>query len=82
MIVNIVPIGNSKGVRIPKAILEQCKIENEVELEVNNGKIVIEPIKKTARKGWTESFRKMAENNEDDLLIDDAIDIEMVDWEW
>ncbi|GAH76797.1 unnamed protein product, partial [marine sediment metagenome] len=46
MLINIVPIGNSKGIRIPKAILDQCDIENEVDLEVENGKIIIEPIKR------------------------------------
>ncbi len=82
MIINIVPIGNSKGIRIPKAILDQCGIENEVDLEVENGKIIIEPINKIPRKGWTESFTQMAETGEDHLLLEDTIDLEMEDWEW
>ena len=82
MLINIVPIGNSKGIRIPKAILDQCNIENEVDLEVENGKIIIEPIKGIPRKGWTESLIQMAETGEDQLLLEDTIDIEMEDWEW
>jgi len=82
MIINIVPIGNSRGIRIPKTILEQCDIENEVELEVENGKIIIEPIKRIPRKGWNESFSQMAKVKEDTLLVDDTIDLEMEDWEW
>ena len=82
MIINIVPIGNSKGIRIPKAILDQCDIENEVDLEVENGKIIIEPINKIPRKGWTESFTKMTETGEDQLLLEDTIDLEMEDWQW
>ena len=82
MIINIVPIGNSKGIRIPKAILDQCDIENEVDLEVENGKIIIEPIKRIPRNGWTESLIQMAETGEDQLLFEDTIDLEMEDWEW
>ena len=82
MLINIVPIGNSKGIRIPKAILDQCDIENEVDLEVKNGKIIIEPIKRIPRNGWTESFIKMAKTGEDQLLFEDTIDLEMEDWEW
>ena len=82
MIVNIVPIGNSKGIRIPKAILEQCDIANEVEMEIKNGKIIIEPTKRIPRKGWIESFSQMKEAGEDQLLLEDTIDLEMVDWEW
>jgi antitoxin MazE len=82
MLINIVPIGNSKGIRIPKAILDQCDIENEVDLEVKNGKIIIEPIKRIPRNGWTESFIQMAKTGEDQLLFEEAIDLEMEDWEW
>ena len=82
MLINIVPIGNSKGIRIPKAILDQCDIENEVDLEVENGKIIIEPIKRIPRNGWAESLIKMAETGEDHLLLEDTIDIEMENWEW
>ncbi|MEE9307440.1 MAG: AbrB/MazE/SpoVT family DNA-binding domain-containing protein [Spirochaetia bacterium] len=82
MLINIVPIGNSKGIRIPKAILDQCDIENEVDLEVKNGKIIIEPIKRIPRNGWTESFIQMAKTGEDQLLFEDAIDLEMEAWEW
>ncbi len=82
MLINIVPIGNSKGIRIPKAILDQCDIENEVDLEVKNGKIIIEPIKRIPRNGWTESFIQMAKTGEDQLLFEETIDLEMEDWEW
>ena len=82
MLINIVPIGNSKGIRIPKAILDQCDIENEVDLEVENGKIIIEPIKRIPRNGWAESLIKMAETGEDHLLLEDTIDIEMENWKW
>jgi antitoxin MazE len=82
MQLNIVQIGNSKGIRIPKAILEQCRIEDQVDLEVENGRIILEPKKKTPREGWGKTFKDMASNEDDALLIDDNVDIEMDDWEW
>jgi antitoxin MazE len=78
----VVQIGNSKGIRIPKAILKQCQIEDQVDLEVEDGKIILEARKKTPRKGWEKAFKAMATNQDDALLIDDNIDVEMDDWEW
>ena len=82
MQLNVVQIGNSKGIRIPKAILEQCQIEDQVDLEVEDGRIILKPKKKTPREGWGKAFEAMATNQDDALLIDDSVDIEMDDWEW
>ncbi len=46
MLTTIISIGNSKGVRIPKVLLEESGLENEVELEVKKGEIRIIPAKK------------------------------------
>ena len=78
----IVPIGNSKGIRIPKKILEECQIEKEVFLEVKNKSIIIKPVKAEPRKDWATSFKKMRELNEDLMIIDDNIDFDMAGWEW
>jgi antitoxin MazE len=77
-----VAIGNSRGLRIPKAILEQCRLENEVELEIEAGRLVIKPVKRAPRKGWDEAFKKMGTAGEDRLLIDDRLDVDSADWEW
>lgn len=82
MQLDVVQIGNSKGIRIPKAILKQCQIEDQVDLEVEDGKIILEARKKTPRKGWEKAFKAMATNRDDALLIDDNIDVAMDDWEW
>ena len=82
MKINVVPIGNSKGVRIPKAILEQCNIDDEVELEVKDGKIILEPSVNKPRQGWDDQFAAMAENQDDRLLIDDALEMDTDEWEW
>ena len=63
----LVPIGNSKGIRIPKAILEQCGLKSEVELDVRGGSIVVRPVE-DIRQGWKEAFQKMHENGDDAFL--------------
>lgn len=64
------------------AILKQCNIENEVDLEVEKKKIIIKPLKTKPREGWDDAFRLMHEGKDDALLIDETIDIPMESWEW
>ena len=66
----IVKIGNSQGIRIPKPILEQSGITEDVDIEVENNQIIFRPLLKP-RTGWDEAFRKMAENNADRLIDGD-----------
>lgn len=56
---NIIRIGNSKGVRIPKLALEACNLKGRVHLEVRGDCLVIRPPRK-ARAGWAEAFRRGA----------------------
>jgi antitoxin MazE len=82
MKLRLVAIGNSRGLRLPKAILEQCRLENEVELEIEAGRLIIKPARRSTRKGWDEAFKKMGSAGEDRLLIDDRLDLDSSDWEW
>jgi len=80
MELSIVPIGNSKGIRLTKTILEKYNITDTVELILEKGYIILKP-KSTPRKGWEKSFMKMHENGDDSLLIDDVFDGENFE-EW
>jgi antitoxin MazE len=82
MIVSVVAIGNSRGIRLPKAILEQLQINDQVELEVENKKIILKPIRKQPREGWEEVLKEMSNNHEDTLLIPEAAGSKEFDWEW
>ncbi len=82
MKVSVVPIGNSKGIRIPKAVLDECKIENEVIMEVEGDTILIRPLKRKRRKDWEKAFKRMRAQEDDQLLINDSIDLNVPDWEW
>ncbi len=63
----VVKIGNSRGVRIPKPFIDQTRLGNEVEIAVQRGTIVIRSISRP-RNGWAEQFRAMAEQGDDQLL--------------
>lgn len=80
MLVDIIKIGNSQGIRIPKNILKECDISNQVEVEVKNHNIFIKPV--NPRKNWEQFFKKMNENKDDKMLIKDNISLDLGDWEW
>ena len=82
MKLSVVQIGNSQGVRIPKTVLEQCKIGDEVSLEVEGESIVIRPLRRKPRKNWEQAFSKMHKRNEDALIIENVLDEEDEGWEW
>jgi antitoxin MazE len=66
----IVKIGNSQGIRIPKALLEQTGLNGEVELDVQGNQIIIRN-PETPRQGWEEAFAEMARQGDDVLLDED-----------
>ena len=80
----ITKIGNSKGIRIPKPILEQCDLKDEVELEVRNHELIIRS-SYSPRHNWEQAFRKMAERG-DDVLLDQVAEApakwDEEEWEW
>lgn len=80
----IVKIGNSRGIRIPKPILDQCGFENEVDLEVHNHALIIRSTSQT-RCGWSAAFHRMAQQ-EDDVLLDQVAEPDPKwddeEWEW
>lgn len=69
MIVSVVPIGNSRGIRLPKAVLEQLEISDQMEMDVENKRIVLRPINKNPRSGWEEALQDMNRNHDESLLI-------------
>lgn len=78
----IVKIGNSQGVRIPKLLLEQSDIHEEVEIEVHDDHLTIRAAQ-CLRAGWDEAFAAMAKHH-DDMLLDEAntTDWDQSEWEW
>jgi antitoxin MazE len=80
MEVSIIRIGNSKGIRFSKTILEKYNLKDKVDLTLDNDQIIIKPIS-SPRNGWEDSFKKMAKNGDDRLLFNDVFDDENLE-EW
>ncbi len=79
----LIKIGNSQGLRIPKIVLEQLNLSDEVELEVQENQLVIRPLV-GPRSHWEEQFQAMAAN-EDDKMLDEIPSLTTWDeeeWEW
>jgi antitoxin MazE len=78
----IVRIGNSQGIRIPKPLLEQSGLRDEVEIEVQDGQLIIRPAERP-RQGWEAAFQRMAEAGDDELLDPDVThEWDEEEWEW
>lgn len=78
----IIRIGNSKGVRIPKTMIEQAKLQDEVEIAVKDDSLIIRPAAKP-RAGWAEAFEEMARRGDDALLDPEVVnEFDETEWEW
>jgi len=77
----LIQIGNSKGVRIPKPVIDQCQLEGELQVEVRGRELVIYSPKR-AREGWAEAFEEMAAHGEDQILETPASSWDDSEWEW
>jgi antitoxin MazE len=84
MKVRVIKIGNSQGIRIPKPLLDQTGIMDDVELEVEKTRIIIHPIS-NPRPNWDNAFRTMAKNGHDGLIDGDesiASSWDVEEWKW
>ncbi|HTD46993.1 MAG TPA: AbrB/MazE/SpoVT family DNA-binding domain-containing protein [bacterium] len=78
----VVRIGNSRGIRIPKVLLEQLEIGEEVEMSVHRGGLTIRSARRP-REGWADAFRQMAVHGDDRLLDQPALTKwQAKEWEW
>ena len=80
MELSVINIGNSKGIRLSKTILEKYNIHDKIEVILEKGYIVLKP-KTEPRKDWEIAFKKMHENGDDQLLMNDVFDDETFE-EW
>jgi antitoxin MazE len=81
----LVPIGNSKGVRLPKAVLQQCSLRDEVELEVKDKQVILRAVGRP-RAGWDAAFARMARRGDDRILDEETVHTatawEREGWRW
>jgi len=80
MDLSVVQIGNSKGIRLSKTVLEKYNIKDTVEMILEKGYIIIKP-KVVPRKGWDKAFKKMHDYVDDKALMSDVFEDESFE-EW
>ena len=79
----LVRIGNSRGIRIPKPIIEQCGLGETVELRVENDCLIISP-ERRPRQDWSEVFRASGAAANDELMFETAgqNEFDREEWRW
>ena len=78
----LIKIGNSQGIRIPKALIEQVGLGQDVEVEAQDGQLVIRPVRHP-RAGWDAEFRAMAARGDDRLLdAETPTQWDETEWHW
>lgn len=80
----LVAIGNSRGIRIPKALLVQGGFEGDVDLSLRDGELVVRPLHRP-REGWERAFAEMARQGDDCPVFDDPalpLDVDTSEWTW
>lgn len=79
----IINIGNSKGIIVPKAIIEQCGLKKQVSLEVKDNCLIISPdCDRLSRQGWSEAIIAVGDCDKDELLMGDYLDHSWDEEEW
>jgi antitoxin MazE len=84
VVAKLVRIGNSRGVRIPKSLIEQAGLTDEIQMTVRRGKVVLQPLR-VRRAGWRASIRAALEKHgqrvdEDFLALPN--DFDEKEWTW
>jgi antitoxin MazE len=79
MQINVVQIGNSRGIRIPKKVLDQCHVDDVLELTIQNNEIVLTPVHRKPREGWVEAFEAVTGEYGEEPLDQDWLDASLVD---
>ncbi len=80
---DLIRIGNSRGLRIPKPIIEQCGLGKTVELRIINDRLVVSP-QRAVRHGWDQAFEQAGASGKDELLLDSvpANTFDREEWKW
>ena len=78
----LVQIGNSRGIRLPKTVLAEAQLEDEVELKAEPGCVVIRSLRRP-RAGWADAAQKMRQRGEDRLIDSPVLTrFDREEWEW
>lgn len=82
MQVTIRPFGNSRGVIIPKPMLAQVGLQDEAEIEVQDGALVLRPVQVPVRQGWAQATKAIAAVGQEPQVLGDAPLADEGEWQW
>ncbi|HLB40197.1 MAG TPA: AbrB/MazE/SpoVT family DNA-binding domain-containing protein [Candidatus Babeliales bacterium] len=84
MKLNLIKIGNSRGIRLPQSVLKQCNFQEVIVAEVKDGKLILSAPTATPRQGWQAAFEAMHAAGDDQLLDQATLELENddQDWQW
>jgi antitoxin MazE len=78
----LIPIGNSRGIRIPKPMIKEANLLDDVEIKVIEGSIIITSLGKI-RNGWSEYAKELNKREEDKLIINETTNkFDDNEWNW
>ena len=78
----LIRIGNSRGVRLPKPVIEQAGLQEEIDVQVRAGSVVISS-RRRSRAGWAEAAREMRDRGDDRLVQRDTpTRFDEAEWHW
>ena len=80
MEIRLSKIGNSQGIIIPKAIIEQCGLKEKIKMEVKNNCLIISSV--NPREGWEEAILAAGNSDDDELLMGDYLEHGWDEKEW
>ncbi len=82
MLITIRNIGNSRGLVIPKAMLNELGLENQADVQIENGTLVIRRPALTPRQGWAEASQALAQAGDDALILPEFANAEDEEIKW
>jgi antitoxin MazE len=77
----LVRIGNSRGIRIPKPLIEQCRLGDTVDMRIENDCLVISAGRRP-RHNWVEAFRAAGPSVHEELLLETSNEFDHKEWRW
>ena len=78
----IVRIGNSRGIRVPKVLLDEAQLPEEVELQAEHGRLVVRAAR-GPRTGWAEAAKAMhAQGDDQQLDAPSSTRFDDTEWQW
>ena len=83
MRLELIRIGNSRGIRIPKPLIEQCGFHNAIDLFVEHGRLIIAPDRRP-RQDWEQAFQRAGSSAKDEVLLDRVPmnEFDRKEWQW